>query len=467
MHGSFLPQPATWEPDKPLVGGFVALDYYAAREKALAKRNLLLDAGDLMTGTLICDMKYDGFYGGALVDMMNDIGYNGWVFGNHDFDKGTANLKGLISLAHFPVFCANMKKGESLFASEPYHIYQFDSLRVGVIGVTYYRMAGMAAIDKLDGYDSTDPIQTVNQAVAAIDSITDLIIVLSHLGIDRDSVLAERTRGVDLIIGGHSHTRLEHPIKVNGVIIAQTGSNCRNLGRLDLSIAGDSVMAFEGKLIPMYVKGIEPDPKIAALVDSFGAEIEKEYGVVIAQLKDDWVTKYSSESNMGDWLTDAVRNRMATDVAFLNSGGIRKNLSAGPVTKKDIKEILPFDNMIVAFTLSGKELQKIAENNIDLERGGAQGSLQISGLSYSFSGDSSSVKLIDIKVNGAPLEPEKIYSAAAIDYIAISNAEKYFGFKPGDIKDTELGLTQIVTEEVQKAGTIVSKIDGRIKKIEK
>jgi 5'-nucleotidase / UDP-sugar diphosphatase len=465
IHGSFLPEPATWIPEKPMVGGFTALDFYVKQEKAKSNRSLLLDAGDLMTGTLICDMKYDGVYGGALVKMMNMVGYNGWVFGNHDFDKGASNLRGLIGLAKFPVFCSNFVKDNKLFASEPYHIYSFDSLRVGVIGLTYHDMVGMAAPEKLDGYVSIDPILATRKAVAEIDSLTDLIIVLSHLGIEHDRELAQNVKGIDLIVGGHSHTRLESPEVVNGVLIVQTGSNCRNLGRVDLTVAGDSVMAYNGKLIPLFTKDITPDPTIVALVDSFKTEIDKDYAQVIAQLKQPWETQYRAESNIGDWFTDAIRNRFGTDVAFLNSGGIRKNLPAGPIRKMDIFEILPFDNKIVTFDLSGSQLIKIAEQNIGLERDSYQGSLQISGLSYSWSGDSANIKLNDVRVGGIPVEPNKTYKVSSIDYVASSNAEKYFGFKAPSVKETGLGLTQVILEAVEKVGTIDSKIDGRAKKL--
>ncbi len=469
MHGSYLPSPASWIPEKPLVGGFVALDYYAEQERAKSERSLLLDAGDLMTGTLISDLKYRDVYGGALIDMMNRVGYDGWVFGNHDFDKGAANLRGLIGLANFPVFCANLVRetpaGKEIFAKEPYHIYNVDGLRVGVIGLTYHQMVGMAAPEKLDGFVSIEPAAVVNEKVAEIDSLTDLIIVLSHLGIDNDRELAEKVAGVDLIIGGHSHSRLETLEKKNGVLIAQTGSNARNLGRIDLTVAGDSVMAYEGKLIPLFTKDITPDPALAAFVDSFKAEIDREYAVVIAQLAQPWETQYRAESNIGDWFTDAMRQRLGTDVAILNSGGIRKNLPAGPVRKMDIYEILPFDNMIVTFNLTGKQLIKVAESNIGLERDSYQGSLQISGLSYCWTGDSANIKLTDVRVGGVPIEPEKIYSVTSIDYVAIANAEKYLGLPVPETKETGLGLTQLVLEAVEKAGTIESRIEGRMKKL--
>ncbi|OGC96288.1 MAG: hypothetical protein A2W25_03975 [candidate division Zixibacteria bacterium RBG_16_53_22] len=466
MHGAYLPTPATWIPDKPLIGGFVALDYFVGQERGQSERSLLLDAGDLMTGTLICDMEYQGAYGGALVAMMNDIGYDGWVFGNHEFDKGASNVRNLIKIAGFPVFCANFVKGDTSFVPEAYHIYDVNGLKVGVVGLTYHKMVGMAAPEKLDGFISLDPAPEVDKIVAEIDPKTDLIIVLSHLGIDNDRELAKSIRGVDLILGGHSHTRLETPERVNGVIIAQTGSNCRNLGRLDLTVGGDSVMEYSGRLIPMLTAEIAPDPGLSALVDSIKAEVDKSYGMVIAQLKDNWQTQYRAESNIGDWLADALRSRMGTDVAFLNSGGIRKDLPAGPVTKMDIHEILPFDNSVVTFTLTGNELIKIAEHNIGLEQGSYQGSLQLSGLSYIWRGDSAHVELVEVRVGGAPVEPDRGYSVASIDYVANANADKYFGIPvTSEIKQTGLGLTEIIVEAVEKAGTIESKIDGRARKL--
>lgn len=465
IHGSYLPGIAAWETDKPSIGGFDALNYYVKQERAKSARSLLLDAGDLMTGTLICDMEYRGAYGGALIEMMNMIGYEGWEFGNHDFDKSASNLRKLIGLAQFPVFCANFTNDGRYFTHDPCHIYNCDSLRVGVIGITYHLMAGMAPPEKLEGFISTDPIAAVNEAVAEIDSLTDLIIVLSHLGIENDRELAKNTRGVDLIIGGHSHTRLEQPEVVNGVLIAQTGSNCRNLGELDLVVAGDSIMTYSGRLIPLYTKNIVSDSALAALIDSFKADIDKSYGVVIAELKQPWETQYRAESNIGDWLTDAMRLELKTDVAFLNSGGIRKNLPAGPVTKMDIHEILPFDNKLVTFQLTGAQLIQIALHNIGLEQDSYQGSLQVAGLTYAWKVGDSGPELVEVMVNGALLKPEKTYSVATIDYVALSNGEKYFGFIPQAVSNADRALTELILESVEKAKIIDSRIEGRARKL--
>ncbi len=466
MHAAYLPTVATWESSKPMIGGFEALDYYVHQERASAQRSLLLDAGDLMTGTLICDIPYEGAYGGGLVAMMNMIGYDGWVMGNHEFDKSASNLRALIKIAKFPVFCANLVKDGQLFTKEGYHIYNVDGLKVGVIGLTYHQMVGMASKNNLDGFYSLDPIPVVKDCVSKIDSLTDLIIVLSHLGIENDRELAQNVKGIDLIVGGHSHTRIETPEVVNGVVIVQTGSNCRNLGRVDMTVAGDTIMMFRGKLIPMYSKDIKPNPEITKMVSEFKAEVDKDYNIKIAQLNDTWKSEYRSESNVGDWLSEALRQKMQTDVAFINSGGIRKDIEAGPVTKMDIKEMLPFDNKVVTFECTGADLIRTAEKNIGAEKGGSQGSLQISGLCYTWKEENDQPKVVDVMIGGKAIDPNGKYTVATIDYVATSNSDRYLGFSPQNIKPTELQFTDIVMEAVEKAKTIDSKIEKRISKIE-
>ncbi|MCP4581519.1 MAG: hypothetical protein GY839_07850, partial [candidate division Zixibacteria bacterium] len=242
MHGHFVPDEASWLDDRPLVGGFVALDHYVRRARMEASNTLLLDAGDLMTGNLICDMEYKGAEGGALLEMMNMIGYDGMVYGNHEFDKPIANALNLAKIADFPILCANLADSQgTAFGSPAYNIYSSGGLKVGVIGITYHQMAGMAKPDNLDTFHSSEPAEAVNDLVAKIDDSTDLIIVLSHLGYGADQELAGQINNVDLIIGGHSHTRIQFPEVVNKVLIVQAGSYTQNLGRLDLVVAGDTV----------------------------------------------------------------------------------------------------------------------------------------------------------------------------------------------------------------------------------
>ena len=461
MHGHFVPEPASWLDDKPLVGGFVALDYYVKQERAKAPASLLLDAGDLMTGNLICNLDYEGAEGGALVVMMNKIGYDGMVIGNHEFDKPSANVRKLIGLADFPIFCANLVDNDgNNFTKEKYHIYTVGGARVGVIGITYHHMEGMAKAEFLDGFDSLEPAPVVNDIVEEIDPKTDLIIVLSHLGYENDVELAKQIKGVDLIIGGHSHTRLEKPEVVNGVIIVQAGSYTRNLGELELTISGDSVEQFSGHLITTFADSIVPDPALERFADSCQAIIDEEFGKVIGTLKSDWIPEYRAESNIGDFLTDQIREKTGADVAFVNSGGIRKRMSAGPITLRDIHEMLPFQNYIQTFECKGSDLIKIVNENATAQSRETHGILQISGLSYSWRAQNGGVKVSRVMVGKKQLDPNKTYSVSTLDYV-ISNGDKYLMMQPQNVNGSIL-FSDLIIESVKEKGDIISRVEGRI-----
>jgi len=466
IHGHFVPETATWLDDRPPVGGFAALDHYIRQARTQAPNNLLLDAGDLMTGNLICDMEYKGAEGGALVEMMNMIGYDGMAYGNHEFDKIATNAKNLAKIADFPIICANLvdSSGHN-YADSKYKIYDCQGLKVGVIGLTYHQMVGMAHPNNLMGFYTIEPAGVVNGLVAEIDAPTDLIIVLSHLGYDNDVELAKHIKNVDLIIGGHTHKRIETPELVNGVLIVQAGSYARNLGILELTMAGDTVQSFSGKLINVLATNIDPQPELQAFVDSFATSIDKEYGIEIGQLVTDWNSEYQAESNVGNWVTDAIRFAVKTDVAFINSGGIRKDIPAGPVTIRDIAEMLPFQNYIETFDCTGEELMTILTENARAEGLQTHGTLQVSGVTYSWKKQDNDVSIVEVLVGGATLQKDKIYKIASIDYVNVNHAE-YFKFEPKGLINTGRQISELVIEAVRNAKSINAKVEGRMRKVE-
>jgi len=463
MHGHFLPWPALR--DKPPIGGFAALDYYVENERNIDPRALLFDCGDLMTGNLICNIEYRGAEGGALIEMMNMIGYDGMVFGNHELDKPISNLRKFMEIAEFPFVCANFTDSAGNdFTREKYHIYNLGGVKVGVTGVTYHRMAGMADPDNLEGFNSTDPADAINRVIPELDPQTDLIVVLSHLGIEADRELARKIKGVDIILGGHSHTRLDQPEKINGILICQAGSHARYLGKLTLQVAGDSIFSWHDTIIAMVADNIKADTVLQALIDSMAGIIEEKFGAVIGTLASDWETAYQSESNIGNWVTDMLRAKTGADIAIVNSGGIRKRIPAGPITLRDVYEMLPFDNYVSFFDCSGDDLQTIFAANADAEAGErSYGSLQISGASYAYEIRNGKPIVGEMKIGGKRLDPKKIYRIATIDYV-ISNADKYFKITPSNIKETNLLLSDLIVECIKEAKVIDSKVEGRIKR---
>lgn len=465
MHGHFVPEPASWRDDKAMVGGMEAIDYYVHQARSQGGNSLLLDAGDFMTGNLICDKEYNGAYGGALVEMMNMIGYDCAVFGNHEFDKPADNLRKLIALADYPVVCANFvdSLGQD-FSESKFHIFNFGGLRVGVIGITYYPMAGMAKPSNLMGFDSTEPAKAVNDVAQVIDPETDLIIVLSHLGLDNDREMAKHIKNVDLIVGGHSHTLMKQPEKVNSVLIVQAGSYTHDLGKLDLVVAGDTIQSYADTVIETLAQGITAQPRLTALVDSFATVIDNEYNVVIGDLKTDRHSEHQAESNIGNWLTDIMRDYTGADVAFINSGGIRKNLMPGPITLKDINEMLPFQNYVETFECTGDQLMKIIQENANAQGLRTHGILQVSGIKYGWHKNGDKVEVVKALVGGKKIDKNKTYKIASIDYVN-GNADQYYTITPSNLHNTGMLLSDVAIAAVKKAGTIDLHKESRITEV--
>jgi 2',3'-cyclic-nucleotide 2'-phosphodiesterase (5'-nucleotidase family) len=465
MHAHYLPSKASWIEEEPAIGGFEALSYYAENQRKESPNTLLFDAGDLMTGSIICDIEYKGANGGALIEMMNLIGYDGMAPGNHEFDISVTNFKALEKMAGFPILCANLTKDDSLVSGKPYHIYDVGGLKVGVIGITYHIMKGMVSDPNLEGFESKDPANLVDSLVSEIDPRTDVIIILSHNGLNYDRELARAVGGIDLIVGGHSHEELIEPELVNGVIIVQAGSNCQFLGRVDMTIENDSVIDYRGELIPMLISDISPDPLISEMVSGFSSEIDELYGKVIGKLDNRWETISGEETIIGDWVTDVLRKKLYTDVAIVNSGAIRRSLDRGDITVRDIIELLPFNNQIVTFGCSGEQLQSIARQNIGFDAEGYIYPLQISGLTYTWRQTGSGYEIAELLVNGKPLDMNKVYTVASIDYVVIYNSIRYFGFKIRAYIKTRYRLPELIIDEIETNGFAKKVIGDRFRKI--
>ncbi len=467
QHAQFAPAPATWiqKDPKPGIGGMVALKAQIDKARAGGKATLLLDAGDFMTGTPIAKLKVDGALGGGYVGMLNEMGYQALTIGNHEFDEGQENLQKLISLARYDVLSANLYKNDHLFAPKPYAIYETGGIRVGVIGITLSELFEMTAKKNLEGIKVLDPVQSAQKMVDEIDGKTDLIILLTHTGVDVDRELAQKVRGIDIIVGGHSHTRLNKPILENGVIIVQADSKTRYLGRLTVDVAHDVVAHYDYALVPCWADSVsQPDSLLAGRVKGYADQINADYGRSIGQLQLDWVRHSQGESNIGNYIADVMRKAAGTDFAVINSGGIRKDLSTGPIKKLDIVEILPFSNTLVTFSCTGEELLKIARTNALAGAKSEPGVLQVSGLQYQFRvSPGGALEVSQVMVNGAPVDPKANYRGATIDFILFGQAERYFGFMPKEkIENTNQLLSDVVLAAIEAEPVVASKIEGRM-----
>jgi len=467
IHGSFLPITikAKMPNDKDRkLGGILALNHYINKIRGENKPILLLDAGDFMTGSPICEMEYEGALGGPMIKFFNFVGYEGLTPGNHEFDISVQNARKLFELCEFPVFSCNLYTSDSaLFTTEPYQIYSKGKLVIGVIGAIVNNLPDYLNKPQKKEVVSKTSASIIELLSRMIDPLTDLIIVLSHSGLEADKQLAEKlSHRVDVIIGGHSHHRLEEVVNVNRKLIVQAGSYLRNLGRLDLNVVADTVQSYDYQLIPLWNEEIQPDSILVGEVKKYEQLIEKEYGRVIGELKTPWTRSHHSESNIGNYIADCIRNFSEADFALINSGGIRQNLDVGPIKKLDIKNILPFNNSITKFSASGRQLMDLIRNNAQAAATQSNGILQVSGLHYKYYVlKDGSITISDAKISGNNIEPEKTYLGATVDYV-ITNAERYLSFNPVEVTDLMMPLTDVVMKMIEQQELIASKVEGRI-----
>jgi len=464
MHSAFVPHEAFWmkESPKPFVGGFNELSFTVDSIRRATGNVLLLDAGDVMTGNPISDLEYDGAQGGALFAMMNTIGYEAWCVGNHDFDISQENLRHLTAIARFPVLSANIVNNEGKYPvnNKPFTIIEKDGLRIGIIGVMSQDLYHLVNQNSLVGIKVLDPVATTQRWIDELKPKTDLLIALTHEGVDEDSLLASNVTGLNIIVGGHSHTRLRQPKTVNGVIIVQAGSDCENLGVLQVSIENGKVTKYEGKLIQLWYRSDRPATRLSALIDSLQHVIDAEYDQVVATLKSDW-KKSDGESGLGNFVADAQREAAHAEVAFMNNTGIRATVTAGPLTKRELFSVMPFRNILTTFQLSGKQLRSVLIYHLK-----GRGGLSFSGITCRWKRNAArEPEILTIDVNGKPLEDARMYICAASDYF-VGEAKRYIGVEVPQPIYLQQTVFSALEAAARKAGEIDSKVENRIQEIQ-
>jgi len=468
-HSHFLPRPASWRDDGRMVGGIIPLAWHLADQRRTAAADIFVDGGDFMTGNPVCDLEQDGVPGYALARMMTLLGYDAGVIGNHEFDIGVGNLKKLVRLFGYPVMAMDILDGSGrpLFDPGPL-IIERGGLRIGIMAISCGDMEDVVSPARFAGLAMIDQEAQIRRQLIDLDPATDLIVLLSHNGVGRDKELAARLAGsgVDVIVGGHSHTRLKEPLVIGGILIVQAGSKLTNLGRLDLEVEDDEVKSYRGELVTLWSDGAVADPRLTEAVDGFAAQVQEKFGRRIGTLTVD-LRKGRGETLLGNWLADVLRERSGSDVALINTGGIRKELLKGPLTALDIHEILPFANELVTMEISGRQLARIVQRNADSDIRRDHGILQVSGLSYAYRAapDGKTAEVEEILVGGKPLDIGAVYTVALPDYVA-AMSHVYLDIQVPPVQDLGETLTRVVVEAVERSGTVSAVLEGRIRRLD-
>lgn len=464
-HAAYRARPASWRDDHPLVGGTLALDAAVRAERTRWQRVLLLDAGDVLTGSPLSEISVDGARGGGLYELMNRVGYDAMTIGNHDFDQGADNVDALVALAKFPVLSANLTRPDGRpYADAPGKVFDLDGVSVGVVGLVTEHLDGLLPKKIRAHTEVTSAAEAARKWIDSLPTRPDVLVALTHEGVDEDEDLARAVPDLDLIVGGHSHTRLTEPKVVGTTKIVQAGSRMQNLGRVRIEVEDGKIVSLDGSLIDLYATGVRERKDLAQLVDGYEKQIDAEYGEVLGQAARA-LRRKGSATNIGIWLSETLADGTDSDFGVMNNGGIRADISAGPITKLDIYRVLPFHNYVTTFEVTGQQLLDFLKSQAEMTADHGRGSMQIGYLTARWKRVGDDVVLVDPTCRGKPIDPAGHYRGVGADFVVVSQAGKYLRCEPSDVHVGSELLSTYIEDRLRQAKTVDVQRDDRMDEV--
>ena len=423
IHCHYLPTPARWLEGSPAIGGFEALSSYLETVRAETPDLLVLDAGDILSGTPLSELEADGMKGAEMTGFLGDWGYDAWAVGNHEFDQGYDTIAALVASTPVPALCANLQApggGPAMPGLEASKVFERGGLQVGVIGLTTPDLQRLVSADTWSRLELLGEVDAIRAEVEHLDPQTDLLVLLSHSGLETDLWLAAKIPELDLIVGGHSHDATREPELVGSTYVVQAGSYARSVGRLDITVADDAITSLQGRLVNLQPEPTwaPATPAVLERLERVTAAVEAAYGRLVGVANAPVQRDSYRQGSLGIWITALMLEATSADVAFYNSGGLRADLPAGELTYADLYQVLPFGNAPVTFTMTGAELMTIVKRNAFSEATRETSSLQCAGLAWSWRPGDGSQEIVATTVGGEPLEPERSYTVATNSYVA-------------------------------------------------
>lgn len=426
-------------------GGLAARATLVKEIRRANKNVLLLDAGDLNTGMPVSNL----FHARPDIEGYNALGYDAMAIGNHEFDNPMDILQWQMSWAHFPFLSANIKTRDGRNLARPYIIKSFDGFRVAVFGLTTKRTEILGNPEHIRDLVFEDEVVAAKALVPRLKEKADMVIALVHLGIygTRDmgsERLASEVRGIDLIVDGHSHTRLDTPL-----VVKHLGSDWKTpivhawkygliLGRVDLWVRDRKVVRLQFEPIPINLKKVVKGPEGAKRISPLGRDIEEDKAVlesmapyirradaalseVVGLAEATFPNRESRrrETALGDLVADSMlwkARDVGVDFAIQNGGGIRADLPEGNITKATTYAMLPFNNRIVVLTMKGSDVQALFEYIGGIRAG--QGAFPQVSEGIRFAINRATGRCEDILIGGTPIDPNRTYRIVTNQYLA-------------------------------------------------
>lgn len=464
----------------------------AKRAELEGQNVVLLDAGDQFQGSLF----YTQYRSEIIAEFANDLGIEVMAVGNHEFDDGPEELAKLLEAVEFPVISGNTNvENEPVLAGklEGTHVLEIGGEKVGFVSALAEDTDETSSPG--DNVEFDDTITSLRTQVDALKAAgVEKIIALTHVGYTHDLEIAANVPGIDVIVGGHSHTLLSnteegaagpYPTLVNGpdgveVPVVTAYSYGKYLG--DLVVTWDDegkVISAEGAPILMD-NSVEPDEgyvtRLAELQEPINELMEQVIGTTTAPIEGSREVCRVEECSMGNLVADAILDRVAEQgatIAIQNGGGLRASIDAGEITMGEVLTVLPFSNTLATVDISGADVIEALENGVSDVENGAGRFPQVAGLKYSYTlAKPAGERISDVLVKGegdswVPIDEEATYTVVTNNYNR-GGGDGYSTFAEGDNPyDFGPPLEQVLADYIAElGGEYTPYTDGRITVLE-
>ncbi|KAF2271336.1 Metallo-dependent phosphatase [Westerdykella ornata] len=473
------------KPERGCYGGYARIKHVIDTQRPQVNDSLWLNVGDEFQGTL-----FYSFYGGEkIAETINQVGFDAMTLGNHEFDGGDDKLAEFLQNLTFPIVSANIHSDNEILNKtiKPYHIFEEKGL--ALIGVTTSTTPSIS--NPGDGTKFSDEVEAVQAAIDEIKAKTKIkrIAAITHIGYEKDQELARATTGLQLIMGGHSHTLLGDMEKAEGkyptivknkdgeeVFIVTAYRWGEYVGYIDVTYDPEGkILAYHGAPIHL-TNTTAQDEDLQKQIKAWRGPFEKFAAEVLGQSKVtlDQTTCQKEECLLGDYMADAMleyrkANNKNVDFAIINAGGIRATIDVGDITRGEVLTSFPFGNAIVELKLKGEELWKVLEGivtGVNVNNGKQVTSfLQVSkGIKIQYNPDNANnTKLVSVKINNKELDNNTEYTIVTLDFLA-GGGDNFFTPTTDFISlDTQ---DEVLVQYIKKTSPVDIKLEGRIEKVQ-